>query len=153
MQWGRWSEEEGELSAQERLMALAAFKISTNLPLNEQEQSVQSCGLPLTETIALQKMVELFNYWQQLSDSLLPTPEPVTRPVTHEASPAQPPFDPLPYFYEGNTLPPPKSETPTTNEAPAKIENPLKVEARQSYELRRNGHGESNGRNGYAAHP
>lgn len=71
-EWHSWNEQEGELSARERLIAILAFKIGANVSLTQDESVAQLYSLPDEDIFAVLKMVELFNYWQQLTSALGP---------------------------------------------------------------------------------
>ena len=106
MQWVTWYEE-GELSARERLAAAVAFKIATNVSLMQAESVAQLDELPDEDILTVLKMVALFQYWQQLFVEFGGIPA-----AASKSSPCQPPFDPSPYFHEGN---PPASSKGTRN--------------------------------------
>jgi alkylhydroperoxidase family enzyme len=72
MSWNSWNEEEGELTARERLIAILAFKIAMNVSLTQEDSVAQLSQLPDEDVFDVLKMVALFTYWQQLTDSLSP---------------------------------------------------------------------------------
>ena len=106
MQWVTWYEE-GELSPRERLAAAVAFKIGTNLSLTQAESVAQLDELPDEDILTVLKMVALFQYWQQLFGEFDGKSAEASKPL-----PCQPPFDPSPYFHEGN---PPATSKGTRN--------------------------------------
>ena len=81
MTWNSWSEEEGELTARERLIAILAFKIGMNFSLTQEESVAQLSQLPDEDVFDVLKMVALFTYWQRLTNSLVS--EPASKPSVH----------------------------------------------------------------------